>query len=122
MTLDQIAGAVGKTLGIFKDLPAWFLSGLTCAAAILLLVPWITIQLPPEVRPYLPYLWVIVVLCGCLALFKWLAVGIDALRNWRDSNRPKKTFHLTPISSMWHLAKQTDGSTLVQIVADLRRC
>src|SRR5262249_18777864 len=116
---DQIAGAVGKTLGLLKDLPAWFLSGLTCAAAIPLFIPWIAAQLPPEARPYLPYLWVILLLCGPLALFKWLAVGIQALRSWRDTNRPKKTFHLTPISGMWHLAKQTDGSTLVQIVGDL---
>ena len=92
MTPDQI-GVVGKILSIFKDLPAWFLSGLTCAAAILLLVPWVAAQLPPEAHPYLPYLWLIVVFCGCLALFRWLAVGIEALRGWRASRRPKKTFH-----------------------------
>jgi hypothetical protein len=72
-------------------------------------------QLPPEARPYL---CVIVVLFGSLALFKWLAVGIKVLRGWRVSKRPKKTLHLTAISSTWFSAKQTDGSTVVQISGD----
>jgi hypothetical protein len=119
MTPDQIAGVVGKTLSTFKDLPAWLLTGVTCAAAILLFVPWVTAQLPPEARPYLPYLWLVVVLFGCLALFRWLAVGIEAWRGWRASRRPRKTFHVTAISGWWHSARQTDGSTVVQIVGEL---
>jgi hypothetical protein len=116
MTPDQVANALGKPLSILKDLPAWLLSGVACAAAILLFVPSLTAQLPPEARPYL---WSIAVLFGCLAVFKWLAVGIEGLHGWRASRRPKKTFHLTAISGMWNLAKQTDGSTVVQIVAEL---
>lgn len=118
-TPDQIAGAIGKTLGIFKDLPAWLLSGVACAAAILLLVPWVTGQLPPEIRPYLPYLWVVIVVFGCLALFRWLAVGIETWQGWRASRRPRKTFHITAISGQWHSARQMDGSTVVQIIAEL---
>ena len=73
-------------------------------------------QLPPDARPYL---WLIVLLCGSLALFRWLALGIEALRGWQASRRPKKTFHLTSRSGMWFSTKQADGSTIVQIMAEL---
>jgi hypothetical protein len=116
MTPDQVANAVSKPLSILKDLPAWFLSGVACAAAILLFVPSVSAQLPAEARPYL---WVTVVLFGCLAPLKWLAVVLEALRDSHASRRPKKTFHLTAMSGTWHLAKQTDGSTVVQIAGDL---
>ncbi|MCK1493486.1 hypothetical protein IVB14_24435 [Bradyrhizobium sp. 180] len=116
MTPDQVANAVSKPLSILKDLPAWLLSGVACAAAILLFVPSVGAQLPPEARPYL---WSTAILFGCLAVFRWLAMGIEALRSWRASRRPQKTFHLTAMSGMWHSAKQVDGSTIVQIVADL---
>ncbi|MHC2276363.1 hypothetical protein ACVME8_002974 [Bradyrhizobium diazoefficiens] len=116
MTPDQIANAVSRPLAILKDLPAWLLSGVACAAAILLFVPSVTAQLPPEARPYL---WPVAALFGCLAAFRWLAIGIEALRNWLTSRRPQKTFHLTPMSGWWHPTKQADGSTTVQVAAHL---
>jgi hypothetical protein len=116
MTLAEGAKGFEKFIETVKDLPAWLISALAVAAAILLFEPSINAELP---KTYRPWLVVAFVVFGVLALFKWASVAISALRASRVAAKARKTFHVTPIAKHchWSSSKQADGSIVTQISA-----
>lgn len=116
MTPAEGAKGFEKFIETVKDLPAWLISALAVAAAILLFEPSINAELP---KTYRPWLVVTCVVFGVLALFKWVSVAISALRASRVAAKARKTFHVTPITQQchWSSSKQADGSIVTQISA-----
>lgn len=118
MTPFEGVTGFGKFVEAVKDLPAWLFSAFAVAAGILLFVPPVNAELP---KTYRPWLVVVLVVFGVLALFKWIMVAFGVWRASRAEARARKTFHVTPITQQchWSSAKQADGSIVTQISAHL---
>jgi hypothetical protein len=112
---DQ-AEAAGKLLTFLKDIPLWLLAGCAFAADVLLFIPAIKAELPPDYRPWLLVLGVLFNILALLRLFDICFAKVTALRNAKAARR---TFHLSAagIHNHWGTAKQTDDSVTTQISA-----
>jgi hypothetical protein len=117
MTLAETAGTFSRFVEAVKDLPAWLFTAFAIASGVLLFVPAVNVELPQTSRPWLV---VSAVVFAVLAVFKWINVFIDLWRSSRATAKARKTYHLTPISHhcFWGVAKQPDGSSVTQLVAD----
>ena len=117
ITPTEAANGFGKFVDAIKSLPAWIFIAFAVASGLLLFAPAITSDLPQSFRPWLV---ISLVVFGVLAFFKLTDVLIGFLWSARVASNARKTFHLTPITQHchWSVAKQQDGSTLTQFVAD----
>lgn len=109
-TGDQLT----KFLTAVKDLPAWLLSGMAVAFALILSVAPVRQEMPRDFRPWL---WIGFVSFSSLSLFKWLALATIALRAARAASRARRTFILFPKRANWSVSKQADDSLILQIDA-----
>lgn len=107
---------VPKFIEAVKDLPAWLLSAFATASGILVFVPANWTELAPTYRPWGICAFIVF---GTLALFKWVAIAVTALRQYSQAMAAKKKIHLTFKAAWWGIHKQDDDSYITQFTVDL---
>lgn len=116
MAFTEILITIGmKALNVFKSLPLRVLLPLCIIIDLVLFAPYFSSRISEVSKPW----WFL----G--AIFLHLSAILLIFTHWWQSHKMsverRRTFHLTLIDHLcnWYLAKQEDGSSLIQLNADL---
>lgn len=107
---------IPKFIEAVKDLPAWFLSAIATASAMLVFAPASWTELAPAYRPVSISAFIVF---GTLAVFKWVAIAATVFRQYRKDVTAGKKIHPTFKAGWWGIHKQEDGTYITQFTVDL---
>lgn len=110
------ADAAGRLMTALRDIPFWLFLALALACNILLFIPQIKNELPPEWHPWLV---TTTVLFTCLALVRGLANLAEYKRVTAKSKAERQIFFCQNGRAHWSTTRQPDNSDVTFIHANI---